>query len=217
MGRVCIVRGISVSGNDILFTDESRFQLDMKDDRVKVWRRPNGSFTNACVAEHDRWGGPSVMVWGGISARGRTMIVDFNVRHGRGNGVTARRYIDTVLRPVVVPFLTANPGMTLMHDNARPHTARITADFLQQNHVDVLPWPSMSPDFNPIEHFWDQMGQDVNTRQVRPRNVIQLWRALQNAWQNIPQVRITRLINSMRRRCTACIAANGAHTQYQLL
>ena len=35
-------------------------------------------------------------------------------------------------------------------DNARPYTARVAMNFLTQNNVNVLPWPSKSPDFNPI-------------------------------------------------------------------
>ena len=40
------------------------------------------------------------------------------------------------------------------HDNARPHTARATVDFLANQNVTVLPWPFKSLDLNPIEHLW---------------------------------------------------------------
>jgi hypothetical protein len=42
-----------------------------------------------------------------------------------------------------------------MDDNARPHRARIVQHFLQQEAVQTIPWPAMSPDMNPIEHVWD--------------------------------------------------------------
>ena len=45
--------------------------------------------------------------------------------HGNQN---ARRYIDNVLRPHVIPFLhNQSPSVTFQHDNARPHTTLITA------------------------------------------------------------------------------------------
>ena len=55
-----------------LFTDESRFCVDFTDRRARVWRMPNERFAPVCVAEHDRFGGDSVMVWAGISAQGKT-------------------------------------------------------------------------------------------------------------------------------------------------
>ena len=46
----------------VLFTDESRFCVDFTDRRARVWRMPNERFDPVCVAEHDRFGGGSVMV-----------------------------------------------------------------------------------------------------------------------------------------------------------
>ena len=40
------------------------------------------------------------------------------------------------------------------HDNARPHTASATVDFIATQNVTVLPWPFKSLDLNPIEHLW---------------------------------------------------------------
>ena len=41
--------------------------------------------------------------------------------------------------------------------------------------------------------------------------------ALINEWNNIPQQVIANLVLSMRRRCTACTAANSSYTRYLLL
>ena len=35
-------------------------------------------------------------------------------------------------------------------------------DYLQQEAIELLPWPAMSPDMNPIEHLWDNLEQKVN-------------------------------------------------------
>uniref|UniRef100_A0A8K9XZR7 Transposase Tc1-like domain-containing protein n=1 Tax=Oncorhynchus mykiss TaxID=8022 RepID=A0A8K9XZR7_ONCMY len=58
----------------VLFTDESRFTLSTCDRRDRVWRRC-GERSAACnILQHDRFGGGSVMVWGGISLGGRTAL-----------------------------------------------------------------------------------------------------------------------------------------------
>ena len=198
-----------VRWNTTVFSDESRFCVYHHDGRQRVWRRRGEQYAQCCILQHDRWGGPSVMVWAGISANYRTPLVII-----RGN-LTAARYINEVLQPTLIPFLTTHPAIqTFQQDNARPHTARVMAGFLERNHVDVLPWPAYSPDLSPIEHLWDQLGRRIARRDPRPGNRDQLVAALQEEWANIPQDNIRRLVRSMRRRCTACINARGGHTPY---
>ena len=100
----------------------------------------------------------------------------------------------------------------LMHDNARPHVARICRQFLNRNNVNVLPWPAVSPDMNPIEHIWDYLG-----RKARARGNVHNLRDLENAfiqeWDNIPNVVIRRYVRSMRGRLAACINSRGGHTR----
>ena len=138
------------------------------------------------------------MVSAGISFNHKSPLVVIN-----GN-ITARRYIDDVLDPVMVPFLNTYPDITVsQQDNARPHTARVTREYMQHENVEVLPWPAYSPDLSPIEHMWDQLGRRLANRNPKPGNRQQLVAALQEEWANIPQDSIRRLIRSMRRRCTS--------------
>jgi transposase len=44
-------------------------------------------------------------------------------------------------------------GGVVQQNNARPHAARVTMDYLEQNNINVLPWPSKSPDLNLIHVF----------------------------------------------------------------
>ena len=58
----------------------------------------------------------------------------------------------------MLPFIAAN-GATFQQDDARPHVARVNTNFLRQNNVDVLPWPTLLPHLSPIEHLWDQLDR----------------------------------------------------------
>ncbi|UYV77608.1 hypothetical protein LAZ67_15001702 [Cordylochernes scorpioides] len=51
--------------------------------------------------------------------------------------MTAQRYVDDVLRPVILPYLQGVPNALYQQDNARPHTARISQQALQD--VQMLP------------------------------------------------------------------------------
>ncbi|KAK7099837.1 hypothetical protein V1264_022885 [Littorina saxatilis] len=190
----------------VLFSDEKRFCLEPGDGRVRIWRRPGQRFANNNILQHDRWGGASVMKWGAIGVNQRVGPVVFqNIGQGRRNGVNADRYINQVLRPYVVPFVQRHRNCLFQQDNARPHTARATQDFLLHNSVNLD--PARSPDLNPIKHRWDIM-------QRRPRTAAKLRAAVTQVWAQVPQQQINHLVLSMYRRCATVINAQGGATRY---
>ena len=194
---------------NVMFSDESRFHIDSSDGRARVYRRPGERYSDACVVQRTRFGGGSVMVWGGITCHDRTPLYVI-----QGN-LTAVRYRDEILRPFVLPLIQA-PGrnVTFQHDNARPHVARVVNEFLAHNNVHTLPWPAVSPDLSPIEHVWDEMQRRLRRQANQPTTLPQLSQALVQIWNDIPQATLSHYIHSMRRRCRECIQANGGHTSY---
>ena len=64
----------------VLFTDESRFCLTRGDGRIRIYRRRNERYTEACTQERDRFGGGgSVMVWGGGSQHHRSELAAISI------------------------------------------------------------------------------------------------------------------------------------------
>ena len=190
-----------------MFYYESRFNVSFADRRVRVWRRPGERYTNACVAQHNRYGRGSIHVWDGFSYHHRTPLHVFRVN------VTADVYVNQKLRPIVVPFFQNHPDVaTFQHDNARPHTANVTRNFLAQQSFRVLDWPSSSPDMNPIEHAWNELNRKVRRHHIN--NVIDLEQTLVAEWHLMPQEFFQTLCNSMRSRCQVCIDVAGGHTRF---
>ena len=97
--------------------------------------------------------------------------------------------------------------------NYRPHTVRITRAHLAASNVNVMQWPAISPDMNPIEHIWDVLGRNVRSRHA-PQNIEELINALIIEWDNLPNRLVQRYVNSMRRRVDTLIRANGGHNRY---
>ncbi|UYV82515.1 hypothetical protein LAZ67_21002634 [Cordylochernes scorpioides] len=95
------------------------------------------------------------------------------------------------------------PNALYQQDNARPHTARISQQALQD--VQMLPWPPYSPDLSPIEHVWDIIGRRLHAL-PQPRSEDELWQMVEREWRAIPQDAIRTLIDSIPRRVAACIA-----------
>ena len=150
-----------------------------------------------------------MMVWCGISLNGKTQLVTVN------GTLNAQKYRDDILAPVVLPFMQAGNGVTILQqDNARPHTAHATTQFLTANNVNVMEWPSMSPDLSPIEHIWDELDRRVRARPNQSTDLPQLQATLLQEWNNLPNNIVRRYILSMRNRCRTVINSNGGHTRY---
>ena len=104
-----------------------------------------------------------------------------------------------------LPFIQFHgPNVTFMHDNARPHSAKLTRQFLATNNVNVLDWPANGPYINPIEQVWDEFRHHAR-RNHAMLTVNYLAAALQAEWANLPPPFIQHYVNSMCRRITACI------------
>nr|CAH7765058.1 unnamed protein product [Callosobruchus chinensis] len=76
------------------------------------------------------------MVWAGVSLEARTEL--YIIPRW---SLTAVRYVDEILQDFVVPYVDfVDYNFILMHDNARPHTLKITQQYLNDVDNDVLEW-----------------------------------------------------------------------------
>ena len=155
--------------------------------------------------------GISIHVWAGIALNGRTELVVLE------RNVTAETYAE-VLRQHFVPFSTSKldglQNCILQDDNAPPHRAASVQQWKEQLGIRTLRWPSRSPDMNPIEHVWDLIKRKIHHHNQPPQNASELRQAILDAWQELPQAVINRLVLSMSNRVAALLRARGAYTRY---
>ena len=188
----------------IVWSDESRFCLHNSDGRRRVWKEVSQRFDNQFIVEKMQWNGGSAHVWGAIWTDGRSTL---QVLHENVNG--------EVYMGVLQRFLdTSNPpaNFRLQDNNAPAHCARCVTAFKEARGITCLPWPSCSPDLNPIEHAWDVLGKALIEHP--PENLQQLVEQLVQQWDAIPQLTLNNLIHSMTRRVGAVITARRGHTRY---
>ncbi|GBM54107.1 hypothetical protein AVEN_247717-1 [Araneus ventricosus] len=70
--------------------------------------------------------------------------------------LTANLWVSLVIRPAMLPFMSSIKEGVLQQDKALTHNAVVTQHALQS--VDMLPWPSRSPDLSTTENVWKNIG-----------------------------------------------------------
>ncbi|GFY03953.1 transposable element Tcb2 transposase [Trichonephila clavipes] len=117
--------------NQVVFSDESRFNLSSDDNRVRVWR-PRGERLNpAFTLQRHTASTAGVMAWCAIAYNTRSPLVLI-----RGT-MTAQGYVHDILQPHVLPLMQPFPGAMFQQDNARPYIAWMSQDYIRT--VTTLP------------------------------------------------------------------------------
>ncbi|GFV77702.1 transposable element Tcb2 transposase [Trichonephila clavipes] len=113
----CHARGIwtAVEWSQVVFSDESRFNLSSDDNRVRVWRSRGERLNPAFALQRHTARISGAMVWGIIVYNTRSPLVLI-----RGN-MTAQWYVNDILQPHVLPLMQRLPRAIFQQDNAQPH------------------------------------------------------------------------------------------------
>ncbi|GFT75731.1 transposable element Tcb2 transposase [Trichonephila clavipes] len=122
----CRARGnwTAAEWNQIVFSDESRFNLSSDDNRVRVWRPRGERLSPAFALQRHTAPTAGVMVWGAITYNTRSLLVLIC------DNMTAQRYIYDILQPHVFPLMQRFRRAIFKQDIARTHRARVLQDLL---------------------------------------------------------------------------------------
>lgn len=193
----------------VVFSDECSFDVRPQP-RTQYVRR---GCQEQVRLEHTRQHRPflqRLMVWGCFSAEGPGPLVQIQGTMDAAKYIAA---LENNLLPAIRD-LVPHGHFLYMHDNAPCHKAHAVANFLDQNGIEVLPWPPYSPDMNPLENLWNIVKKRVHRYSFSSKE--QLFQQISDIWHNDPTLRgcCSTLIDSMPRRVSAMCKSQGGYTKY---
>ena len=187
----------------VVFSDEKKWNLDGPDGMRYRWvdsRQPEPRN----MRRHS--GGGSVMIWGAFYGR-KTSQIKFLEGSQASNDYV--RTLQTHLQLFIDP-----ETQIFQQDNAPIHKSAYTMKWFEDANIQVLPWPALSPDLNPIENVWGIMTQEVYAGGKQYTSVRDLKIAIQAAWSNLDPEVLEKLALSMRKRCVKILKQQGAYISY---
>ena len=147
--------------NTIHWSDETKIELFGQNGNRPVWRKPGTIHTV-------KYGGGILTLWGCFSVAGTGRLVRIE---GQMNGERYREILDEN-RLQSAQDLRLGLWFIFQWDNDPKHISKIMQEWLQYKSLNVLEWPSQSPDLNPIEHFWRDLKTAVQI--YSPYNLTEL-------------------------------------------
>lgn len=174
--------------DEVLFSDESKFNIFRNDGRTSVWRKPNEAYKKQNLAPTVKHGGGGVMVWGCMSSAGvgELFVIE---------GIMDKTVYLNILKENVkksAEKLKLPTSFTFQQDNDPKHSAYDVRMWLMYNVAHVLPHPPQSPDLNPIEHLWEELDRRIKKRPISSK--FELQQALKEEWLKIGEETTKKLV-----------------------
>ena len=202
----------NVDLDNIVFSDEKLWSIEEKhntqNSRVYAISRDNipEQYKRVEKSLHPK----TVMVWAGISGRGKIPIVFLP----EGAKINAILYQELVLSKHVSrignTFMKGNHWL-FQQDGAPAHTAASTQDWLANNVPDFIgknDWPPSSPDINPCDFYlWGRMEAIVNSRSYD--SIESLKRAIRRTWDQLDQEEVANVCRKFPEKLKKCIQTKG--------
>jgi transposase len=210
----------------VIWSDESKFNLLNSDGKEYHWTNRPEELTEDGITPTLKFGGGGIMVWSCLTWDGMK-TTDFVASSSHFSGVGYSCKIDDIMdADLYVQILKSELMDTIKYyeldqdeiifqqDNDPKHTSKLAKDALEDLNLNVLEWPSQSPDLNPIEHYWGHVARELKRKTGLLPNKDELWNELQTILAETNKDLCRKLIGTMPRRIIDVIKAKGGNTKW---
>jgi hypothetical protein len=150
----------------IIFSDETKINRLGSDGQEWAWKRPGESLSPRLVKPTLKFGGGHVMIWGCMTWQGvgYACKIDGNLNRELYEQILEDELLQTL------DYYGLQVDQIIFHeDNDPKHTCKRAKEWFQKKDMEVYVWLAQSPDFNPIEHFWEFVKKKPISTQSHPR------------------------------------------------
>lgn len=190
----------------VVWTDEKRFNSDGPDHWYS-WMPRNAR----TVRNKRQQGGPSLQVYGMLIPG--PLLVVFELPP-RGDSQAFMEFMEEQVLPAIRALY--GDDFVLQQDRNPTHTSVYSRAKFADLEVELLDWPSRSPDLNLIENCWSMISNIVyDGRQYE--NKCDLWTGIDAAVSHINahmQGALNNIFASLGRRFLECVDLKGGLTHY---
>ena len=184
---------------ELFFSDEMGIRLS-EAHQSSVWMGPRKKIKVENPARDIK-----LNCWGAISKNGSTTLHIFK------NNMNATFYQEVIQEHMQEMEELYPHGFSFMHDNSSVHIA--SEPDLEKQGLNLIKFPSYSPDLNPIENLWSALKGRVASD--NPRNETELTRSLVRNWDILTEVdNLIPYFDNLYERYQECIDAKGERLSY---
>jgi len=195
----------------VVFSDESPFQIFPSSGGQWTWRRPGERFLPGQYVETVKHGGGTIHIWGCMTFQG----VGWMCRLDQGlDGPTYITILEDELQQTLKKYFPRGKQFIFQQDGCSVHRCKVVKEWFEKKKMAILPWPAQSPDLNPIEHLWADVKRRIMEKHAKVSNKEQLWSAIEEEWEATPKETVRTLYESIPGRLQAVIQAKGGVTKY---
>ena len=191
---------------NVICLDEKKFNLDDPDGFSYYWhdlRKEEEIFSSRPQ------GGGSVMIWASFGWVGKSPICFVD---GQMNSSGYREVLKNHL--VDIGSSIGGSNWIFQQNNASVHRSKVNITWSKSQKINVLLWPSLSPNLNPIENVWGLLARKIYSEGTQFRTREQLKIAILKSWEETIIDQLGNLVNSMLQRIFEVIRLNSAKTRY---
>lgn len=193
----------------VIFSDESSFEVHLA--RPRLVRKGSEPLSPLHMVQHVKHP-PKVMIWGCISTFGFGRI---HVCEGNMNSQQYLHVLRTRLRIQANEWF-GEQEYFFQQDNAPCHTAKVVNQYMASEGIQLLPWPSNSPDMNPIETVWGVLKEKLRLHSLTSKSDL-IGKLLDMCARDTEVHALigetcAKVIDSMPKRIEALIQSKGGHT-----